>query len=489
MGILLFMRKLLSRLASRLKRSLEQPHHLDFVFGASEGALFIGWALSPTSRLTVDVRVPGDASPARRATSIRYFRHDVSRQFGKGEVDMVRYGFVAFLRLPDAAELPPQVTIDLTGDGGYRVSTVAPLSADLTPERRQQLMEHWPHISGLVYQLAGAGAVTPSAGGPVARDELEFIKSALMLLSPSSPRLQQLMDQHFGPLIEGVWKSRPRQADAPLRKDFGLPPTHPRVSVLVPLYGRYDFVQHQLALFANDPTWRDIELIYIVDDPEIEDLVVQRAHHLYPVFGVSFSMVYCGQNQGFSGANNLGARMASGEFLILMNSDVMPAQPGWVQAFVEAFSALPDAGILGCKLLYEDGSLQHAGMSLEPHADWDGLPVNHHPGKGLPDSAADGEPFRATAVTAACMAIRRALYLQLGGLDEGYIIGDFEDSDLCLRAARQGINTYVVPTITLYHLERQSQSLVPPGGWKHKLTLFNCWRHARRHLGVEGTRA
>lgn len=483
-----FARKVLRRLLGGRGTSAGAPHHLDFTITTPTGILLVGWALTETSQLTVDIKLSGDAGPALRASSMRYLRHDVARSFGKGNVDTVRYGFVVFFKISDPTAPPAEVQVALSGRR-FSASTRVAVNVELTEDRRQQLADHWTHISGLVFQLAGTAAAA-SPAGEGGRDELEFIKSALMLLSPASPKLRQLMDQHFGPLIEAVWKSRPEMSREVVRRDFGIQCAQPRVSVVVPLYGRYDFVQHQLALFADDPDWRDVELIYVVDDPEIQELVVQRATHLHPVFGVAFSVIYCGQNLGFAGANNFGASLARGEFLILMNSDVMPIRSGWVSDFIRPFSEFADAGVLGCKLLYEDGSVQHAGMTMAPYPDWGGLPVNRHPGKGLPDDHSDeSAPQVVNAVTAACLAIRRSLYQQLGGLDEAYIIGDFEDSDLCLRAAAQGLKTYVVPNVVLHHLERQSQSLVSSGSWKHKLTLYNCWRHARRHLRSDSTQA
>jgi GT2 family glycosyltransferase len=86
---------------------------------------------------------------------------------------------------------------------------------------------------------------------------------------------------------------------------------------------------------------------------------------------------------------------------------------------------------------------------------------------------------RVPAVSAACLMIERDLYERLGGLDERYIVGDYEDSDLCLKAAREGRPSYVVREETLFHLERQSQSLAGHGSWRLRLTLYNAWRHGR----------
>ena len=74
----------------------------------------------------------------------------------------------------------------------------------------------------------------------------------------------------------------------------------------------------------------------------------------------------------------------------------------------------------------------------------------------------------------------RELYLRVGGLDEGYIRGDFEDSDLCLKVRQLGLKPYLVPDVRLYHLERQSQGLRAQVTTRTLLSLFNCWRYNRR---------
>jgi len=85
------------------------------------------------------------------------------------------------------------------------------------------------------------------------------------------------------------------------------------------------------------------------------------------------------------------------------------------------------------------------------------------------------------AVTAACLWISREDFLvTAGGFDEGYIIGDFEDSDLCLKLLLKGRRNYLTRNIVLYHLERQSQRLAGAEDWRQKVTAYNCWRHTQR---------
>jgi len=251
------------------------------------------------------------------------------------------------------------------------------------------------------------------------------------------------------------------------------------VSVIVPLYGRYDLAEYQMALFADDMEFQSTELIYFVDDPAIHDAFVAQCADLHQIYGVPFVVAYAGTNLGFAGANNCAASVAAGQYLVLLNSDVFPKKRGWLGELLGTYRRLDSPGLLGVKLLYEDGSVQHAGMSFRRHAPWAGLFINDHPHKGVSADSLTGTK-QVHAVTAACVMIDAALYRTLGGLSEDYIIGDFEDSDLCLRAAAAGRPTWIALDIELYHLERQSQNRIGDAQWRSNLTLYNCWLHGQR---------
>lgn len=313
---------------------------------------------------------------------------------------------------------------------------------------------------------------------------LPFIRDVLGRIEPRHPHLRTLIERHLGPAITAVW-SEERGLPRPVEQRwFGSAPPEPAISILILLYGRHDFLRYQLALFADDPDMQCAELLYVVDDPRILGEVIELAASLQPVFGLSFAVVHCGRNLGFAGANNLGAGVARGEHLLLLNSDVMPRAPGWLSRTLEALAELPQAGVVGAQLLYEDGSVQHAGMRLETHAAWGGYAINAHPGKGFAPDPSDRAAIEVEAVTGAYMALRRDRYLECGGLDEGYILGDFEDSDLCRRLRTQGLRCWCLKDVELYHLERQSQKLAGEDGWKDLLSRVNCWRHEQLAAGV-----
>lgn len=153
----------------------------------------------------------------------------------------------------------------------------------------------------------------------------------------------------------------------------------------------------------------------------------------------------------FSSLMNDGAAAARGEVLVFLNNDVEPLEAGWLDELVRQ-AWRPEVGIVGAKLLYPDRKVQHAGVAMA--GDW----VARHVGVGVPDRAA-GYAGRMTcvqaqsAVTGACLAIRRELFTALGGFDAERLAVDFSDVDLCLRAEAAGYRVLWTPFARLLHHE------------------------------------
>jgi GT2 family glycosyltransferase len=188
-----------------------------------------------------------------------------------------------------------------------------------------------------------------------------------------------------------------------------------------------------------------------------------------------FRVVILKRNAGFSGANNAGASLARGRLLLLLNSDVLPDEPGWLGVMVRFYDNTPGIGALAPKLIYEDESIQHAGLYFHRQANsrfWE----TEHYYKGLHRSLPAANASRIVpAVTAACMLINRNLYNELGGLRTMYVQGGYEDTDLCLRLIEAGHNNWYLPDATLYHLEGQSY----PVKLRELTDKYNRWLHTR----------
>jgi GT2 family glycosyltransferase len=248
---------------------------------------------------------------------------------------------------------------------------------------------------------------------------------------------------------------------------------------VIPLYRVYDFLRVQVAAFAGDPWFvENAELIYVLDSPEHEAEVSHLLGGLHLAYGLPMRLVAMRRNGGFSAACNAGARQARGEALALVNSDVIPSRNGWLAALIAKLDRRRKVGAVGPKLLYDDGSLQHAGLYFK--RDSKGVWLNHHYFKGMPSSYAPANIERPVpGVTGACIVIARELFDELGGFDESYVIGDYEDSDLCLKVRRAGFGILYAPDTALYHLERQSISKCSDYT-RGAASQHNAWLQTRR---------
>jgi GT2 family glycosyltransferase len=250
-------------------------------------------------------------------------------------------------------------------------------------------------------------------------------------------------------------------------------------SIVIPLYGELRFLRSQLFGFAADRELRETcEVIYVLDDPKLSGDAEQNVASLARVTNLDLRLVILSGNYGYGCGSNAGAEAAEGETLILMNSDVVPLGAGWFGAMSRCLSLLPDFSVVGPKLLYADGNLQHAGMYFFQLPN--GVFQNMHYYKGYGRDYGPANVAREVpAVTGAVMALKRSSFLDSGSFTTDYVIGDYEDSDLCLKLrARGGICQYL-PTAELYHFERQSIK-THPGSEDSGATSYNRHLHHSR---------
>jgi GT2 family glycosyltransferase len=228
-----------------------------------------------------------------------------------------------------------------------------------------------------------------------------------------------------------------------------------------------------MAQFCHDPEIDKHDIIYVLDSPELAQELADLALQLFQLYRIPFRIVVLNQNAGFSGVNNVGGSLAHGRLLLLLNSDVLPDRPGWLSKLTAFYDSTPKIGALAPKLLYEDDSLQHAGLYFFRSI---GTSVwgNQHYFKGLHRHLPAANVTRQVpAVTAACLMIDRNLYQEMGGLRGIYVQGDYEDSDLCLRLLEAGYENWYLPEVELYHLEGQSYL----SSERRLASRYNAWLH------------
>ena len=158
----------------------------------------------------------------------------------------------------------------------------------------------------------------------------------------------------------------------------------------------------------------------------------------------------------FAALNNLGVEGSAGDLVVMLNNDMEVLAPGWLDALARhAFR--PEVGAVGARLVYDDLTIQHAGVVTGGVHE-----LSAHEGVGAAGSdggymARHARTRRVAAVTGACLATRREVWDRLGGLDAARFAVDGNDVDYCLRVEALGLHVLYTPDATLIHHESRSR--------------------------------
>jgi GT2 family glycosyltransferase len=385
------------------------------------GGLFLrGWMRDPLRLVeSVTLSSPFGDQPLPPERRHAFARPDVTKTFAQaphgGNAPLP--GFVAWL--PEGSRVPQlQWTLTMALATGERLELTSP-----------------------------PGLVTPGQ----ARDAI-FTGLPLSALSAA------MLDEAIVPAVRRIHAAFLAARQPPRVVSIGSPVAAPRVSVVVPLYRNLRFIRFQAAHFARDPAMAGCELIYVLDSPEQEADCEHLLRSLHAVYRLPFTLVVQAANYGFASACNAGAAVARAPHLLMLNSDVIPAARGWLPVLEAALAANPGCGAVGPKLLTDDGSVQHAGLYFMRHGPLDEW-FNDHYWKGAPRGFPPlNLPREVPGVTGAAMLLERARFEAVGGFTTDYAIGDYEDSDLCLKLREAGYSIRYEPRAELHHFERQSIS-------------------------------
>ncbi|WP_447935407.1 glycosyltransferase [Stenotrophomonas lactitubi] len=255
-----------------------------------------------------------------------------------------------------------------------------------------------------------------------------------------------------------------RAVPAP-RKPLYLPPAQPfapfavptsdtpDVSIVIPVYNHVDHTLACLRALAAHPPTVACEIL-VVDDGST-DATVQW---MPQISGLRYEVRE--RNGGFIEACNDGVSRTRGRYVVLLNNDTVP-QPGWLEALLDTFATVADAGLVGSQLLYPDGRLQESGGVI--FADGSGWSYGRF-------EAADDPRFASLRdvdyCSGAALMLPRALWQQLGGFDTRYKPAYYEDTDLAFRVRAQGLRVLVQPASRVIHDEGTSNGTDTGSGVK-----------------------
>jgi GT2 family glycosyltransferase len=312
------------------------------------------------------------------------------------------------------------------------------------------------------------------------RRGMDAIKRILAIVDIRGETIDACFDNVVGPAVTALNRDRMRAPIEIAEVAFGARSEAPTHSIIVPLFGRVDFIEYQMAQFSRDQAARDYDIIYVLDDPPRRRELETLSLSVFERFQIPFRLLLLTRNLGFAPANNVGLKAARGKYVCFLNSDAFPDSIDWLQSLTDRLDAHPNIGVIGARLLYEDGSIQHEGCVYKPLTEFGGWTFVTHENKSRRPGAEVGLRHF-PAITGACMVLRRSVINELGGFDEAYLVGDFEDSDLCMKLRERELKCAVDLNVQIFHLERKSQTS-PNHNWRQNLTLYNAWVHQRRWI-------
>lgn len=306
--------------------------------------------------------------------------------------------------------------------------------------------------------------------------EPERARQELLGAVPPNAVTDAMLERCIAPAVADAIRDLAADAGPPRVERLGPHRDAVDWSIVVPLYRSLELLPAQFAAFAADPDMARAELILVLDSPEQEDDLRRALHGLDLIYGLPVTLVVNRRNLGYAGAVNAGAAEARGRWLVPCNSDVLPQRAGWLSALRR--SLLPGIGAAGPLLLFPDDTIQHAGLYYDRGVD--GQWLNRHFLKGLPrGTAGSAQPREVPGITGACLILATETFRKLEGFSTDFVIGDYEDSDLCLRLREMGQRLWYAPDAVLYHLERHS--IQQHAGYQRGLaSRHNRWLHGRR---------
>jgi O-antigen biosynthesis protein len=246
--------------------------------------------------------------------------------------------------------------------------------------------------------------------------------------------------------------SAPRRGQLP-KEPAGEPTVEgqPLVSVLIPFRDGPKFLARCLETFRTITRYTNVEFI-LIDNGSAQSATKKLLEKQSKQKNVR--ILRLDEPFNFSRLNNQAAKEARGEFLLLLNNDIEILHPHWLAALLER-AQQPNVGAVGARLVYADGRIQHAGVSVAQDD------IAGHPHRLCPaDDPAVLTPSQPDAVTAACLLTPRELYLALGGLDESHLPVAYNDVDYCLRVREKGQQIWYEPRACLIHHESVSRGNV-----------------------------
>lgn len=253
----------------------------------------------------------------------------------------------------------------------------------------------------------------------------------------------------------------------------------PRLSIVTVTYNSADSILECLRAIPDGGI--DAEVI-VVDNVSSDDTIALIRQHCPWV-----RLIESDYNSGFSGGSNLGIELARAPYILLLNPDTV-IQPGALRVLVETADARPSAGMIGCRVEYPDGRLQHncfrlPSLRMAFFGFFPLVPMDH-PLNGRHRVEEYDRPHPTEHLLGAVLLIRRAVIEQIGLMDAETFPMYFEETDWCHRALRAGWEVFYTPATTVMHHQAFSTSREPE---RMSVAFHRSQaRYYRRYYGLGG---
>jgi len=237
-----------------------------------------------------------------------------------------------------------------------------------------------------------------------------------------------------------------------VRVQWPLPDPVPLVSILIPTRDKVNLLSACVSSLFSKTDYPNMEVI-IIDNGSSQNETMAFLSAARDDLGVK--IIRDDRPYNYSQLNNLAAEKAVGDYLCLLNNDTEIIQPSWLREMIRQ-AIRPNIGAVGAKLLYDDMSIQHAGVVI-------GLCGSAgHVHRYLPNDnpgyfARAHVAHYVSAVTAACLVVKKGKFHEVGGLDEENLAIAFNDVDFCLKLEKRGWRNLYEPNAVLFHHESKSR--------------------------------
>jgi GT2 family glycosyltransferase len=249
----------------------------------------------------------------------------------------------------------------------------------------------------------------------------------------------------------------------------------PEVTLVVPTGGKLRFLRPGLESLSRQTTYPNIQFL-VIDNSSGDEVAALCAELAATGVAIQREPLPL-QPFNFSALINHAIRMVDSPYLVLLNDDMTVITPDWIEAMLE-HAQQPGVGAVGCKLLYPDDTIQHAGVVFGPH---EGAV---HPFRHFPDThpgyfGIHQVVRNVSAVTFACAMLRRSIFDEVGLLDEVDFRVAFNDADFCLRILDRGYRIVYTPHAVLRHYESATKKTIADPG--EVAALRERWSAFIRH--------